>query len=109
MRAGVGKAFRNIHGIGHTLSEDEREHFLLLICRAGTMSILPRHRTNILPRCHRRTTSGSKWWLICFLKEIRLPGGMESFLKLATIFRQSVSPPAMIFEASGCLLPVLSK
>src|SRR5438876_5727056 len=52
-KSGVYKSGHNNPDSAHRFRGDGPEHFLPEICRAGTMSILPRHRTNILPRCHR--------------------------------------------------------
>src|SRR5438128_5482062 len=50
---GADEAAHNIRGIAHKSRGAAPGQRLLVVCKAGTMSILPPRRTNILPRCHR--------------------------------------------------------
>src|SRR5437660_6052843 len=52
-RAGTHRAAHNISGIARKWRRVDPGQLLLSICKAGTMSILQRRHTNILPRFHR--------------------------------------------------------
>src|SRR5437588_9842318 len=52
-RAGTHRAAHNIRGFVRKWRRVDPGQLLLSICKAGTMSIWPRCRTNILPRSRR--------------------------------------------------------